>query len=66
MRTSTRARMRITIEETFHYWTKYIHVGVEFLSTHANIYESTHVHYDGKVFTCILLINETQVAFMGE
>ena len=25
-----------------------VYVGLEFLSTHANIYESTHAHYDGK------------------
>lgn len=25
-----------------------VHMGLEFLSTHANIYESTHAHYDGK------------------
>lgn len=36
---------------------------MEFLSTYANIYESTHVHYNGKICICVLLINETQVTF---
>ena len=40
------------------------HVRVEFLSPHANIYESTHAHYDRTISTCILLINENQVAYM--
>lgn len=39
---------------------------MEFLSTYANIYESTHVHYNGKICTCVLLINETQVTFTWE
>ena len=40
------------------------HVRVEFLSPHANIYESTHAHYDRTISTCILLINENQVAYV--
>ena len=42
------------------------HVGVEFLSPHANIYESTHAHYDRTICICILLINESQVSHMCE
>ena len=45
---------------------KYIHVGVEYLSTHANICEITHAHYYGKIYTHILVKTETQVAFMWE
>ena len=40
------------------------HVRVEFVSPPANIYESTHAHYDRTISTCILLINENQVAYM--
>ena len=35
-----------------------VHVGLEFLSTHANIYESTHAHYDGKTLTCNLFTEQ--------
>ena len=69
MRTATRERMRITIEQNepaLHYYTKYIHVGVEFPSSHANICEITHAHYYGKIYTYILLKTETQVAYLWE
>ena len=53
---------------TRHYFSRWetlrTHVGVEFLSSHTNIYESTQAHYDGKILTCILLINKTQSVFI--
>ena len=33
---------------------------MEFLSPHANIYESTHAHYDRTICICILLIDGFQ------
>ena len=55
-------------ERTFYLLTelKSHHVGEQCLSTNGNIYESTHAHYDGKIYTCILFTNETQVAFIRE
>ena len=41
-------------------------VGLEFPSTYANIYLSTHAHSGGTIFTSILLTKETQVVFMWE
>lgn len=43
-----------------------IHVREKFLSTHANIYKSTHARYDRKICASILLINESQVSHMWE
>ena len=41
------------------------HVGVKVLSTHGNIYESTHAHCHGKIFTSSLLTFQTQVVLCG-
>ena len=58
-----RARMHITIGRQTIAITR---VGLEFLSTYANIYLSTHAHSGGTIFTSILLTKETQVVFMWE
>ena len=43
-----------------------VDVGLEFVSTHAKIYESTHAHYDGKTLTCNLFTEQNPSRIFAE